>query len=177
MGGMWGSARSIKGPETDLQEVLGKPDREKELIGILRDKGLQKIDPDKVVHAIRELGDSKSISAIPDLIALLGFRRHYPSDDAKDDVESHPETWTGRYPAGGALFQIGEPAIPALIKVIQNRRCEEIESQVAIEAVRGIFRDKIKEGLDDLRARGSRQAKLAAKPCFVKLIKDMAKRS
>jgi hypothetical protein len=56
-----------------------------------------------------------------------------------------------RYPATGALFQIGRPALPALIKVIETHESSSLESENAIYTVEGIFREALAEGTKYLR--------------------------
>lgn len=157
-----------KSVSTDDQNENSK-DYEKRLIGILRNEKLYQSEPEKVVNAILKLGDLRSVAAIDDLVKLLDFKRTFPSDKNVDPTESHPVSLTGRYPAGGALFQIGKPALPALMKVIESHRCSDIKSQVASETIIGIFRDDYTQAVKLSRQASAKSTSAEVKQCFNKL--------
>jgi hypothetical protein len=151
------------------EDVYEDPkDYEKRLIGILRDGKLRQSERKKVVGAIIKLGDMRSVAAIDDLVKLLNFKRTFPQDKDVDVTESHPISLTGRYPAGGALLQIGKPALAALVKVIESHKCSDVESQVASETIIGILRDNYAEAAKFLREIAAKSAFAETKQCFNK---------
>ncbi len=111
---------------------------------VLRDPDLLRRDPDRVVKAMQQLGERRAVEAIPELTTLLGFRYWY------DWEKERPIRYGGRhyifigsrYPATSALFQIGKPALPALLKVVETHHFDAIESRNARYTIRVIFRDE-----------------------------------
>lgn len=146
---------------------------EKRLLETIRNEQLKQSDPDSFRRAIRRLGEIRSVAAIDDLIKLLSFRAHYPSDDDIDHTESHPIGLLGRYIAGSALSEIGEPALPALVKVIETHDCKDIESEVAGEAI--IYAIKDYEKAPKFLRQAAADAPTAAAQCFYKLIEKAEK--
>jgi hypothetical protein len=121
----------------------GENQEQAELLTILRDEHLREHQPERVAKAIERLGEMKSVGAVDQLVQLLTFRRTFPWENNNLDViqEDHPVTPLGRYPAAGALFQIGKPALPALIKVIETEETGSLAGENAIYTVTQIFRD------------------------------------
>jgi HEAT repeat protein len=109
------------------------------LIKILQDSELVHRDPGKVAEAIRSLGRRKAQAAIPYLIDLLGFRYRRPSEGG---LRRRPIGVSSRYPATGALFAIGEPALPSLLEVVRTRDFDSIESKNARQTIRQILREE-----------------------------------
>jgi len=89
-----------------------------------------------VVAAIRYLGVHRVKSAIPRLVELLSYRV-----EPEEPLQSKPTV--GRiYPAMGALFQIGNDALPSLIKVIADRDNEDVSSKNALFTLMSIYHSK-----------------------------------
>ena len=126
---------------------------QRELLTIVRDKQLLERDPERVAKAIERLGEIRSIAAINDLVDLLTFKRIFEWDSERNGIidEPHFISITGRYPAAGALFQIGKPALPALIKVIGTEKTGSLAGENAIYTVTQIFRDSPAEGVSYLK--------------------------
>lgn len=126
-----------------------------QLLTVLRDEQLRESEPERVVQAILQLGRMKCIAAIDDLVQLLTFRRTLEWEKGKETgeliIELQAMSTDGRYPATGALLQIGKPSLPALIKVIETYASGSLESENAIFTVRMIFADKSSEGVQYLR--------------------------
>lgn len=105
------------------------------LRSVLRDEGLRSADPERVHKAIEELGREKAAEAIPELVQLLTFERQV--DTSAGDF--HIITLSERYPAAGALYQIGEDALPALVQVIETEGEESVASQTALYDINAIL--------------------------------------
>jgi hypothetical protein len=125
-----------------------------QLIALIRNSQLRIEDPNKVVEAINKLGEMKAASAVDDLAQLLTFR-----------LVSLGERLTGmrteadaRFPAVSALYLIGNPALPALVKVIENFNEQDLMSRNAREAIFSIFRGKLSEGVKYINEAASRSS-------------------
>jgi hypothetical protein len=106
------------------------------------------------VEAIRRLGEIRSVAAIDDLVSLLTFKRtfRWESKDNSDIVEIQPITPANRYPAVGALMEIGSAALPALVKALETHETDSLETQNAVLVVQHVFRDQPQEAAMYLRA-------------------------
>ena len=120
--------------QCDLQSEKVKP-----LVEVLKDKKLQKDDPDRVRQAILELGYWGCAAAADDLAALLTFEYHF--DWEGSSISLQPIFTPTRYPATGALAQIGEASLPALIKVIEANPPDSLMTRNAVYTVKSIYRD------------------------------------
>lgn len=114
-------------------------DEVKPLIQVLRDKELQKKEPDRVRQAIKRLGELRCAAAADDLAALLTFQYRFDWEGTR--IRLHPIFTTTRYPATGALAQIGEPSLAALVKVIEENPPDSLMARNATYTVKSIFRD------------------------------------
>lgn len=124
-----------------------------QLLMILRDEQLREREPARVVEAIKRLGEMRSTSAIPDLIRLLTFKRTFEWESQSKEVvtEIQPLHIGNRYPATGALFQIGKPAIAALVELINAEEVGSVASENAIWVLTQIFREKLSDGVRYLK--------------------------
>lgn len=145
------------------------------LIETLKDKNKS---PKVIFAAIQTLGKMKSTEAIPELIEYLDYEKLYSlkqpdyAGNVKIDGIEIGQTIpiSGRYPATGALFQIGEPALPALVKVIENEKPSSVKSQNSLYAIQQIFvEDQLKAVLylekavtESKSANGVKRLQLAA---------------
>jgi hypothetical protein len=118
----------------DLQSEEVKP-----LIQVLKDKELQKNDPDRVRLAILQLGYWGCAAAADDMAALLTFK--YRFDWEGTMIRLQPIFTGTRYPATGALAQIGEASLPALIKVIEANPPDSLMTRNAVYTVKSIYCD------------------------------------
>lgn len=122
------------------------------LLAVLRDPNLANTHPKQVVQAIQRLGQMRAVEAIDDLVKLLTFARRLPWERSDIVVEIQPIIPGNRYPATSALYQIGRPALPALVKVIELNDVESVPSRNAIYAIQNIFRNNLGEGSKYLQA-------------------------
>ena len=130
-------------PASNPKEEVAK------LLAVLRDPDLRRSHPEQVVAAIDRLGEMHASEAVEDLVKLLTFAQKFDweSPDQKAIVEIHLIHPGNRYPATSALFQIGQPALPALLKVIENDSVSSLNWQNALFTIRNIFRDNASEGV------------------------------
>jgi HEAT repeat protein len=140
-----------------------------QLIAIIRNSQLRIEDPKKVVEAINKLGEMKAASAVDDLAQLLSFR-----------LVSLGERLTGmrteadsRFPAVTALYLIGKPALPALVKVIENFDEQDLMSRNALNTMLSIFREKLSEGVEYVNQAASRSSSALGSQRLEKLAREM----
>lgn len=142
----------IKQETEERYRLPTKRELEQEKVKLLEtlsnDELLQK-EPEKVFAAIKRAKDRKLVEAIPDLTKLLTIREKLWWEGT--GVRMHPIPERGYYPAVEALFAIGEPALPALIEVIEASDENSLESDNALDAVQMIFRTNLREAVDYLR--------------------------
>ncbi|MGD0693792.1 MAG: hypothetical protein ABSB82_02965 [Terriglobia bacterium] len=140
--------------EPQSQSSVPAESREKieKLLVVIRDAKLRESDPGRVVEAIEELGHVKAVEAIDDLVKLLTFRRTWPWETPGGPIqEFRIETPGLRYPAVSALIEIGQPSVPAMVKVIEAHESSSLESQNALWVIRSLFQYNGKEGIDYLK--------------------------
>ena len=129
------------------------------LLSTLRDKRLRESDPTRLVEAIQQLGRMKAAAAIADLVDLLTFRRTWPWETPGGPIdEIHTITPAGRYPAVGALMEIGKPSVPAVTKVIEEKASDSLEVANALEVVRFIFRERPPAAVEYLQGAAAKAA-------------------
>lgn len=134
-------------------------DEAKQLLTVIRDEWMIQNEPDRVLQAIKRLGELKSTEAINDLTRLLTFRRtfEWEGTERAEMMEGiHLITPGERYPAVGALFEIGKPSLPALIEVIKTHDSNSLEGSNAWRAVMIIFRDTPSSAVEYLRKAGAK---------------------
>jgi hypothetical protein len=143
----------------------GGNEEEKQLLTVVRDERLRQTEPDRVVQAIKRLGEVKSTNAINELIHLLTFKRIFESErlgvEGAEDIRLI--TASERYPAVGALIEIGEPSLSALVDVIETYDSNSLEGSNAWQAVMIIFRDAPSSAVEYLRKAGAKASSTAAK--------------
>lgn len=135
------------------QEAM-QPTQENEvdkLRDIVRAERLRQENPKQVISAIKRLGEFKAESAIADLVSILTFKQmfYFETPDAINEVRSI--TPASRYPATGALIEIGKPAVPALSNVIERHKSGSVETENSIFAIIVIFQEDVREGVEYLR--------------------------
>jgi len=143
--GMKGTATQQQDPDTDREIAR--------LLKIIRNEQLRTADPEKVGAAIATLGELRATVAVDDLIKLITFRQTFPQDNEPNGIINEFRTITrdGRYPAVGSLFEIGEPSLLPLVKVIADYDPKSLESENALHAVMLIFRDEPQAGVQYLK--------------------------
>ena len=119
--------------------------KEEEYLAALRDDELKANEPEWFVHAIECLGQLRSVAAVNPLIDLLSYRRTFWWDGT-GAIPSLVLT-LGRYPAGGALARIGEPALPRIIETVAASDSGSAESDVLLDILLTIFHYEREKGL------------------------------
>lgn len=122
------------------------------LLAIIRDERLRGSDPERVTKAIERLGEIRAIAAIDDLAQLLSFRGSFDWEKSQvPGVLNHLVLPSDLYPATTALFQIGKPSLPALIKAIETHESGSLTSKNAVDTTILIHREKPLKGIAYLR--------------------------
>lgn len=150
---MKGSATPQQNADTDGEIVR--------LLQIIRDERLRTENPDKVAQAIVALGELRATDAVEDLIKVITFKRTFPQERGNPEGvvnDIHLITREGRFPAIGALFEIGKPSLPSLVRLIANHDPKSLESENALVTVRSIFRDEPQAGVQYLKDAGEKSS-------------------
>jgi hypothetical protein len=140
-------------PATAQQQSVSDADREvNHLAQIVQDEQTRQNEQEHLLHAIQRLAELGTPKAINILIDLLTYRRTFPQEQGDPNVINgiHLITPAGRYPAIGALFQIGKPALPALVNVIATHESDSLRSQNATTTIMYIFRESPAKGVEFL---------------------------
>jgi len=128
-------------------------DEEQRSIAFLRDRQAQSSDPIGFVRVIERLGEMRSVAAIDDLINLITFKRTLQEEAPVSPIQrALPVGTLSVYPATGALFHIGEQALPALTAVIKAGNSEALASENAFYTVMAIFREDREAGVEYLES-------------------------
>ena len=144
-------------PKVDDQLQLGvtvdQDDEASELVRILNDKKIRKLNPDRLLEAISKLGTMKYVQATEPLTKLLDFE--VTSGSKTETGVARTVAWgpiypSQRYPAIGALISIGAPTLNELVKVIEREDSGSIRSDNAIYTIRQISRDNPLVGVECL---------------------------
>jgi hypothetical protein len=141
-----------KSAQSHDQAASQRGDEIAKLLAVLRDAEVRKMHPEQVVSAIQRLGEMRAVEAIDDLVGLLTFARRFEWERDDAIIEIQPITPGNRYPASEALFEIGRPALPALVKVIELNKLDSLPGQNALFAIRNIFRENLSEGVKYLKS-------------------------
>lgn len=151
---------AVAGLAVGVESQTGGQDRRvSELLTLLRDEQLRTSEPKRVIEAIDRLGEMKAIEAIDDLIELLTFEKifEWEKNIPRDfHVDLIGIDLLDRYPATVALFRIGKPALPALLKVIERSEVGTLENNLAIRTVMMTFGDDPKNGVTFFREAAER---------------------
>ncbi len=107
-------------------------------------------------YAIAQIGEKKYVAGVGVLVRYLGFRREPEFWEKGEDVVDLQHEW---YPATSALFQIGKPALPALIDLLGTETNPIVRSR-ALQTVMDISRGDFVSGVKLIRdAAATRNAK------------------
>ncbi len=150
-----------------------KEDEERRLLAIIRDKEAQESDRERCVQAIERLGEIRSITAVDDLINLITFKSTLRSEENPSPIvidREHPVTPLSLYPAAGALFYIGKPALPALLRLIETSDPESLASQNAVYTLMAVFREDPKAGVLYLQNAGNNAQTPEASKRFLRAV-------
>jgi len=117
-----------------------------ELLATIRDQAVRNSQPERVAKAIQRLGKLRATEAIEDLCALLAFRVYWPWErDPTVPISAGIITAAQTYPAVGALRDMGEDSVPALITVIGKHEPTSLETRNALEVIVFLSRYKRSE--------------------------------
>jgi hypothetical protein len=124
---------------------------------VLGDPRLRADEPRQVIEAIKRAGELGAPELAESLVSLLTFAQTFPEDRIAEEtgVVFHTNSMSvgRRYPAVSALFQIGKPALSALVKRIGSSANDEpLARDNAAEAMMLIFREDPQQGVCYLRA-------------------------
>ena len=91
----------------------------------------QTLTVDCILYALEQLGVERYTPSIETLVQYLDFQRPQKPPVGEVVVALH-KPWVGsEYPAGSALLEIGEPAVPALVKAIAESESDLIRKNAA----------------------------------------------
>jgi hypothetical protein len=107
--------------------------------------------PGCVTYALSRLGDEKSAESSAVVSNYLDFRRPMTADEKEMDRLHISMSAREFYPAVLTLFQIGKPALPALIEKIGEADASKDVFDNAIRALMFIFRQEPSEGIRFLK--------------------------
>jgi hypothetical protein len=132
------------------------PQRIQRLIATINEDKLAKSDLPQVLEAIHELGRLRAVEAAPALVERIELR---------DDLKHTLDPQMGElYPAMGALTQIGERALPAILQAIAAQERSDHFVGLCAETVLAIRNGQkaavlnlFKEAADRLATQGKRQ--------------------
>lgn len=136
------------------------------------------VDQDTLYWAIQSAASSKITKAVPSLIKLLTFKYVPPAE--REPGSGVGQSGSGAryldgamYPAVDALFSIGSPALPALVKVIKHCDSDSLMAQNANYAFSGIFRENPQAGVDYLEKQAAETNSADEKQRLVVAIRHM----
>jgi len=113
-----------------------------QLIQYLKDGKTGTSNPACVEYAIKRLGDAKMVEALPMLASYLVFHRP-ETEREKMGMGGAIETPGNDFPAISAISQMGRPALPTLVHVIEEEQSGSQASQNAGYAVVKILNSRL----------------------------------
>jgi hypothetical protein len=120
-----------------------------ELAAFLEQKGVVANQPDCAIAALEILGHEHATSYIPQIVKFLAFKRKFDWEGTGFNIR--PVTELGHYPAAMALFEIGKPALPALLAVATEEKPDSVKFNNAVSTIMLIHRDQVPAGVRFLR--------------------------
>lgn len=103
-------------------------------------------DPQCVTEAITRAGVLRTPAATEVLITLLDFER---PETAMEKM--HISSLHDKFPAVPALFAVGKPAVPALIRRIQTGELTDVAQRNSLRALLAIYRESPPEAILTLK--------------------------
>ncbi len=146
---------SLKAQDCDLLRQSTRV----QLINYLQSNSRSEPEWPCIKFALRELGESKgkeAKEAIPVLVDYLDYKRPL-SGAEKNGFFLHMPSAEEMYPATGALFSIGQPAIPAMIRVIESSDDPQKHDN-AVFVIMQIYRERMPQGIQKLKAASAARA-------------------
>src|SRR5579872_719275 len=108
-------------------------------------------NPVCVEFAIEQLGKLRASAAAPILIEFLDFPTPMSVEQEFTRMVISSSHFGSRYKAVEALFDIGEPALPSVMKALQDRSAPTIKFKNALDAYASIHREHIALAIKALR--------------------------
>lgn len=131
-----------------------------ELIEVIQNDSIRDQNPERVVKAIRRLGELRAVEAVEPLVRLLTFRK--PRTEKGYAIYER-----AYYPARTALYSIGKAAVPKLVQSIAEHGIGSVQglnafgTLVSIYGKEGNEREegllRVKEALSKAEAQKERQ--------------------
>ena len=138
------------------QQTQSREEEIRKLLEVARDANLRETNPDRVAGAIKRLGEMKAVETIDDLTELLTFRIYQPWEKDPHQPIAEGTYSFRRYPSVGALMEIGKPALPALVKVIETHESNSLETENVMKVLIYISRYKQSEYVDYLQVEAAK---------------------
>ena len=120
-----------------------------QLATFLEQKDVLTSQTDCAIAALEILGHEQAVSYIPQLVNFLSFRHKFYWEGT--GFNWRPVTELGHYPAAMALFEIGKPALPALLAVAAEEKPDSLKFKNAVSTIMLIHRDQSSQGVHFLR--------------------------
>jgi hypothetical protein len=120
-----------------------------ELASFLEQKDVLATQTDCAIAALEILGHEHATAYIPQLVNFLTFRRKFYWEGTGFNMR--PVTELDHYPAAMALFEIGKPALPALVAVASEEKPDSLKFTNAVNTIMSIYRDQASGGVRFLR--------------------------
>ena len=131
-------AHGQSAPQTRVR-TAPKAEEVEHLRKVLGDARLRADEPRQVIEAIKRAGDLRAPELAGSLASLLTFAQIFPEDQVAEETGILFHTYimsvVRRYPAVSALFQIGKPALPALVKYIAGSAHDEPLARVVLQKI------------------------------------------
>jgi hypothetical protein len=139
-------------PPPAVPHRLSNEEEVDKLRAIARDKKLRETDPERVIEALERLAVLGDDAATKDLVNFLTFKKAYPWEtDPSRPIDAGLTGPASRYPAVGALMNIGDSCVPTLLKVIETHDPSSLESRNSMDVITYLSRDKRQKYIQELR--------------------------
>jgi hypothetical protein len=120
-----------------------------ELAAFLEQKDVLTNQPECAIAALEILGHEHATGYIPQIMNFLTFRRKFYWEGTRFNMR--PVTELDHYPAAMALFEMGKPALPALLGVATQEEPDSVKFNNAVSTIMLIHRDRSSGGVHFLR--------------------------
>jgi hypothetical protein len=111
-----------------------------QLAEFLAEKDVVTREPGCVVVALELLGHEHAQDHISEIVKFLTFRRKFYWEGTGFNMQ--PVGEIEHYPAAMALFEIGKPALPALLSVVAEGPPDSLQFRNAVNTIMDIHRDE-----------------------------------
>jgi len=126
-----------------------------ELAAFLEQKDVLASQPDCAIAALEILGHEHATGYIPQILNFLTFRRKFYWEGTR--FKMRPVSELDHYPAVMALFEMGKPALPALLAVATQEKPDSLRFTNAVNTIMLIHRDQASGGVAFLRQAALKQ--------------------